>query len=114
MHARGPKNRLLIRPRSKPDGAIFLCLFASKQGVEAPVATATRSHVQVEKTEQDGRNALVLNRRYATWCVKLPVRNRHHARKDKCDGPRSNAKHDRDPAKELEEPTDTRLRHQGR
>src|ERR1700751_4524108 len=75
-------------------------ILASKQGGEAPAATAPRGHVQVEKTEQDGRNALVLNRRHAIWCVKLPVRNRHHARKDKCDGPRSEAKHDRDSAKE--------------
>src|SRR6516164_245044 len=89
-------------------------ILASKQGVEAPVATAPRGHVQVEKTEQDGRNALVLNRRHAIWCVKLPVRNRHHARKDKCDGPRSEAKHDRDPAKVLKDPTDTRLGHKGR
>src|SRR6516162_6564163 len=77
---------------------------ASKQGVEAPIATAPRGHVQVEKTEQDGGNALVLNRRHAIRCVELPVRNRHHARKDKCDGPRSEAKHDRDPAKELRSP----------
>src|SRR6516225_8413814 len=87
---------------------------ASKQGVEAPIATAPRGHVQVEKTEQDGGNALVLNRQHAIRCVELPVRNRHHARKDKCDGPRSEAKHDRDPAKELKEPTDTRLGHKGR
>src|SRR5215469_3962552 len=89
-------------------------ILASKQGVEAPVATAPRGHVQVEKTKQNGRNALVLNRRHAIWCVKLPVGNRHHARKDKCDGPRSKAKHDRAPAKELKEPTDSRLGHQGR
>src|SRR5215472_1725059 len=88
--------------------------FASKQGVEAPVATAPGGTCTGREREQDGRNALVLNRRHAIWCVKLPVRNRHHARKDKCDGPSSKAKHDRDPAKELKEPTDSRLGHQGR
>jgi hypothetical protein len=101
-------HKLLSRPCDP------LCSFASKQGVEAPVATAPRGYVQIDKTEQDGGNALILNRRHAIWCVKLPVRNRHHARKDKSNGPRSEAKHDRDPAKELKEPTDSHLGHQGR
>ena len=49
-------------------------------GRRVPVTTAARGHVQVEETEQDGRNALVLNRRHAIRLVELPVRNRWNSR----------------------------------
>lgn len=106
-----------IRPlgiSSYPAFPIISVLFASKEAVKAPVAAAPRGYVQIDKTEQDGGDTLILNRRHAVWCVKLPVRHRHHTRKDKSDGLSSEAKHDRNPAKELKEPTDSRLRHQGR
>src|ERR1700746_802180 len=78
--------------------------FASKQGVQTPVASASRGHIQEEKTEKDGRDPLVLKGRYTIRRVKLPIRYRQHAGQNEGDWPRCQANCNRDTAKELEQP----------
>jgi hypothetical protein len=46
--------------------------------------------------------------------MELPIGNRHHAGQDERDWSGSEAKHDCDPAKELQYPADTRLGKKGR
>src|SRR5438046_5178854 len=45
----------------------------SDQGIEAPIAAASRGHVEEDETEQHGGHPLILNRPAAIREVKLPI-----------------------------------------
>jgi len=94
---------------------------APDQLIEALVAATLCGHVpgsihhpQEDETEQDGGFAMVLNWPRAIWRMKLPVRDRHLAGQDECKRSGEETEHDRNTAKELKHPADTRLGQQGR
>jgi hypothetical protein len=83
-------------------------------GHRVPSRPRPRRHIQEDEAEQHGWHPLILERPRAQRRMKLPVCDRHHARKDKCHGAGEQAQHNQDAAAELQHPADARLRHQRR
>jgi hypothetical protein len=75
--------------------------FASEQRIKTPSAAALRRYVQEDETEQDCRHALVLHGPSAIRCVKLPIRNRHHAGQNESDCTGEQTEHDRNATKKF-------------
>src|SRR5947199_1959988 len=84
----------------------------SNQGIEAPIAAASRGHVEEDETEQHGGHPLILNRPAAIREVKLPIGDRHHPRQNECNRPSEETEHDQDAAKEFQYSANACLRHQ--